>query len=95
MDAPKPSTGIECRRDPRIELDGDVTIRIEASTLTGSGQNISQQGVYFLAEGPVPVTVCVAGRGEVRGRLVRVESRGDGQCGIAVRFDTPHPELLS
>ena len=43
----------------------------------------------------LPVTVVIAGRGEVRGELVRLETIGDGRIGIAVRFDEAKPELAS
>ncbi len=88
------NTGTEARRDRRIGLDGDVTIRFDAGTLAGSGQNISLQGVFFTADGSLPVTVHVAGRGDVRGQLVRVEAMGDGRFGIAVRFDDVQPALV-
>jgi hypothetical protein len=81
------------RRAPRFELDGNVTIQFDGSTLAGSGQNISAQGVFFTSA-TMPVTVVVAGHGEVKGHLVRVESMGDGRIGVAVRFDAPHPELV-
>jgi PilZ domain len=83
------------RQAPRFELDGQVTIQFDASLLAGSGQNISAQGVFFTAAAALPVTVLVAGHGEVKGHLVRVESMGDGRIGVAVRFDAPHPELVS
>jgi hypothetical protein len=84
----------EARRDERLGLDGDVTVRFDAGTLFGSGQNISLQGIFFTALGSLPVTVHVAGRGDVRGHLVRVESLGDGRFGIAVRFDDEQPGLV-
>lgn len=87
-------TGIEGRRSPRVDLDGEVQIRFDAGSIAGSGQNISVQGVFFTAKGALPVTVHIAGRGEVRGQLVRLESMGDGQIGIAVRFDEARPDLV-
>lgn len=86
--------GIEARRDPRVELDNEVTIELGAGAITGSGQNISLQGVFFTTEASLPVTVRIQGRGEVAGRLVRLESMGDGRIGIAVRFDEARPELV-
>lgn len=94
MQQPATQAGAEVRRAPRVDLDGEVTIRFDAGTIVGSGENISVQGVFFTAIGQLPVTVQVAGRGDVRGRLVRLESMGDGRIGIAVRFDDGHPELL-
>lgn len=82
------------RQSPRVELDGEVTIRFDAGAIVGSGENISVQGVFFTADGSLPVTVQVAGRGDVRGRLVRLESMGDGRIGIAVRFDDAQPSLV-
>jgi hypothetical protein len=82
------------RQDPRQPLDGQVTVRFEACTLEGSGQNVSAQGVFFTAMAAIPVTVVVAGHGELQGQLVRVESMGGGRLGIAVRFDAPHPALV-
>ena len=41
----------------RIDLDGKVTIRLAAGAIIGSGQNLSEQGVFFVAEGSVPVEV--------------------------------------
>jgi hypothetical protein len=86
--------GTEARREPRVDIDGGVTIRFEGGTLAGTGQNVSLQGIFFTANGSLPVTVHVAGRGEMRGHLVRVESLGDGSFGIAIRFDDAQPGLV-
>lgn len=86
--------GIRGRQSPRVELDAEVTIRFEAKTIVGSGENISVQGVFFTTDGDLPVVVQVAGRDDVRGRLVRLESMGGGRIGIAVRFDDVHPDLV-
>lgn len=95
MDQPRAQTSIENRRDPRYGLEEQVTIRFEAGTIVGPGQNISLQGVFFTAAASIPVTVEIAGRADVvRGELVRVETMGDGRVGIAVRFQQPNPGLL-
>jgi hypothetical protein len=86
--------GVRGRKHPRVEIDSVVTIRFEAGTIVGSGENISAQGVFFTAEGTLPVTVQVAGERDVRGQLVRLESMGGGRIGIAVRFDAEHPSLV-
>jgi hypothetical protein len=86
--------GIIGRKSPRVALASDVTIRFAAGTLVGSGDNISLQGVFFTADGSVPVIVQVAGHPDVPGKLVRLESMGDGRIGIAVRFDDPQPKLV-
>lgn len=77
------------RRIPeRQALDGDVVVEFDATTLVGPGQNISQQGVFFIADGRVSVKVRIDGDDEERaGEIVRVESMGGGRLGIAVKFD--------
>lgn len=91
----RPQTSIDNRRDPRVDLTEQVTIRFEAGQIVGSGQNISQQGVFFTATASIPVTVRIEGKDEVvYGELVRVESMGNGRVGIAVRFVAPNPGLL-
>ena len=63
--------------------------------MTGSGQNISREGVFFLAEGRVPVHVEIEGRaGSIAGELVRIENMGSGMVGIAVKFDAAHDDLV-
>ena len=63
--------GLRGRRSPRVDIQGEVTIRFDAGSIVGSGENISLQGVFFTADGALPVTVQVAGRGDVTGKLVR------------------------
>ena len=87
-------TGVDARRSPRVELDGQVTIRFDAGTITGSGQNISVQGVYLKTQSSLRVRVQVDGHGEVGGRLIRLDNMGDGQTGLAVLFDEPHPGIV-
>lgn len=87
-------TGIEARRAPRVELDGQVTIRFDVGSIQGSGQNVSSLGVYFSAATRLPVTVQIAGHPPIQGRLVRVDTMGDGQMGIAVQFDQEQQDLV-
>jgi|GEM_PF-6948160 len=88
-------TSNQGRRRERVEMDREVTIRIGEHVLIGNGQNISDQGVFFVAEGRLPVSVEIEGReGALKGELVRTENMGAGQLGIAVRFDSAHPELV-
>ena len=83
------------RQSERVETDRKVTIRIGDQVLVGNGQNISDQGVFFVAEGRLPVQVEIAGRdGVLTGELVRTENMGAGQVGIAVRFDEAHTDLV-
>jgi hypothetical protein len=84
------STTRDHRSDLRINMRETVTVRFDGATVLGSGQNISAQGVFFVAEVAIPVTVQIEGvEHAVRGELVRVQSMGDGRTGIAVRFLAP------
>ena len=75
------------RRDERLPFGDEVTIRIAAQDIQGPGRNVSAQGVYFTTRGALRVEVQVKGQDlPVQGELVRVESMGDGQLGIAIRF---------
>ena len=85
----------EGRRAKRVDLESKVTIRISDQVLVGNGQNSSEQGVFFVAEGRLPVEVQIEGRdGTLAGELVRTENMGSGQLGIAVRFDEAHADLV-
>lgn len=89
------TSSIENRRDPRYDLDRQVTLEFAVGSIIGPGENISQQGVFFTASGALPVTVRIAGvQDPVAAELVRYESMGDGRVGIAVRFVAPMPDLL-
>lgn len=56
MDQHAPATG-QSRRAERQSLAAAVTIEFGAGSIVGSGENISTEGVYFTAEGALPVTV--------------------------------------
>ncbi|MBL8748418.1 MAG: PilZ domain-containing protein [Planctomycetes bacterium] len=89
MDEPRTTT-TDHRRAERVPFAGTVAIEFDTTSLVGSGENISNEGVYFTAEGEVPVLVRMGDGGTtVRARLVRFESMGGGRVGIAVRFDAP------
>ena len=91
----KATSSLDHRRAPRVGFDGQIQVTIEASELQGSGQNLSAQGVFFVAEGRVPVKVTIDGReGELQGEMVRIENMGNGSVGIAVKFDEAHADLL-
>lgn len=80
------------RRQPRIDRAVPIEVRFGTELLVGASANVSADGVYFVAKGPVTVEVRVteAGRTQVhRGRLVRLQSAdaaGD-DLGVAVRFE--------
>ena len=70
-----------------------MTIRFRADAIIGSGQNISDEGVFFLTEASVPVIVEILGRDKpLMGELVRLETMGSGQIGIAVKFEQLQPD---
>ena len=82
-------------RFERVGFDSAVTIRLAGGAIVGNGQNVSEQGVFFLSEGSIPVTVEIDGReGSLPGELVRIENMGAGMVGIAVKFDDTHSDLV-
>ena len=94
MNDPKALTSIDNRRDPRVALEGTVSVEFDGGAVRGSGQNISSLGVFFTVDGSVPVTVHIGGREKaLRGELVRFEKMGEGRIGIAVRFLEPCADL--
>ena len=77
----------ERRRDERRPMDGTVTVHFDEQEIVGPGQNISEQGIFFVAEAAVKVRVQIDGSEEWRdGEVVRVQSMGEGKLGVAVRF---------
>lgn len=87
MDEPRTPVAQNHRRDERMPIDGEVTISIESQQIPGPGRNVSAQGVYFTTAAKIRVLVQAPGHdAPIPGELVRVESMGDGNVGIAVRF---------
>ncbi len=86
---PDPDVSVDERRDtPRVPMGETVTIKIHTDTIVGPGQNISAQGVFFIADAAIKVSVSILGVPEpVAGQLVRVQHMGEGKLGIAVRFE--------
>jgi len=94
MNDPNPQTSTD-RRFERVDFERTVTIRIVGGAIVGSGQNVSEQGVFFVTEGSIPVKVEIEGReGALPGKLVRIENMGAGMVGIAVKFDDSHRDLV-
>ena len=74
-------------------MEEHVTITIQTDEIVGPGQNMSSQGVFFVADTSLKVSVSIQGVAEpVEGHLVRVQQMGEGKLGIAVRF-TEAPDL--
>lgn len=89
------TSSINTRRAERVGFDGTVTVRFDGGDVVGSGQNVSEQGVFFISETPIKVNVEIAGRdGTMTGELVRIENMGAGAVGIAVKFDDTHTDLV-
>lgn len=77
------------RESPRVALDGAVQVRLTGEALEGPGQNLSQDGVYLIAEGEIAVEVLLPGATEYRkGHLVRANQVRDGALGLAIRFSS-------
>lgn len=74
------------RTNERRPLAGKVVVWFDEVPYTGSGLNVSPEGVFFIADGAVRVWVQLEGRDPVAGEVVRVASMGNGQTGIAVAF---------
>lgn len=75
------------RRGDRRDLTGQVVLQVPAQAVTGTGQNVSEDGIYFLASEGLQVEVHVPGEAEPRrGRLLRLQALGEGRFGLAVKF---------
>ena len=75
----------ERRGGDRLPTSAEVAVYID-QPIVGPGQNLSNEGVFFVTEGAIHVRVLVAGEGEREGELIRLESMGEGKLGLAVRF---------
>lgn len=73
------------RNHERSSFENEVSVTFQTDAVCGSGKNISDAGVFFVAEQDVRVRVRI-GDQEVDGFLVRMENHGPGKTGIAVRF---------
>ncbi len=84
----------ERRDNGRKGFARDVTIQFSQAEIVGPGQNISPQGVFFVADTTLRVKVKVDGvEGDLDGELVRVQAMGEDRVGVAVRFLEPLPDL--
>src|SRR5262245_45328127 len=82
----------ERRASARCATRRNVLIFFDAGPVPGPSANVSRDGLYFFADGPIKLTVEVEGKRkpvEVRGRLVRAESLNPTAVGIAIRFEEP------
>tara|TARA_R110002072_G_scaffold27804_2_gene90184 strand:- start:13555 stop:13845 length:291 start_codon:yes stop_codon:yes gene_type:complete len=83
------------RKFDRVGFDSAVTIRLAGGAIVGNGQNVSEQGVFFVSEGSIPVMVEIDGREHpIPGELVRIENMGDGMVGLAVKFADTVTDLV-
>jgi hypothetical protein len=82
-----PPTAADRRGSDRVALDSEVSVQFDPTPILGPGQNISPEGVFFVAAGSIRVQVTISGRDEAyEGELVRLQSMGEGKLGLAVRF---------
>ncbi len=78
----------ERRGSDRIPLEGSVSVKIIEKVILGPSRNISQEGIYFIAEAEMPVEVTLPHSGDVlSGKIVRIGAVREGELGIAIRFD--------
>jgi len=84
MNDSNPSSNSQ-RDSERLRLATEVRVTFQTESVSGPGQNISDSGVFFIAEQDVRVTVRI-GDQEIEGHLVRAEHHGSGKTGLAVRF---------
>lgn len=64
----------------------DVTVVFDGQPLVGPSENLSAEGVFFIAEASLRVRVRV-GTGEwIEGQVVRVQTMAAGKVGLAIRF---------
>lgn len=77
----------ERRSSDRIPLEGSASVRILESEVIGPSRNISQEGIYFIAEAEMPVEVTLPSKDVLKGKIVRIGAVREGELGIAVRFD--------
>lgn len=80
------------RGSPRDPRQVPVEVHFEKLRLLGPSGNLSNEGVYFLAEASIPVSVTISVEGRkksIRGRVVRVGSVNAKTLGVAIQFDQP------
>lgn len=81
------STTSERRGQERANLDGTVTVAFSEQEVVGPGQNMSDEGVFFVASASLRVKVLVnEGEAWREGEVIRVQSMGEGRLGMAIRF---------
>jgi len=64
----------------------DVTVVFDDGPLVGPSENLSREGVFFVARASLRVRVKVGDDEWIEGEVVRVQSMGDGNVGLAVKF---------
>ena len=83
----QPIANEERRVNDRVPLEGPVTVSFVEQEVIGPGENVSDEGVFFIAEAALKVRVRVDDTAEWRdAEIVRVQSMGDGRLGMAARF---------
>ena len=78
------------RRAERRELHSSLRLSIDAQTLAGLTENVSEVGALFFSEESLRVTVEFEEDGQTRsfaGRLVRAQRMSEDRVGYAIEFD--------
>lgn len=86
----RPATTLDARRAERQTLETPVTLRLEADSIEGLSDNLSEAGIMFFTDQPVRCVVELAGpQGPRRytGRIVRLQRMNETNTGLAVEFD--------
>ena len=88
MDQHEPTQVDERRVVRREQLEGVVTVQFDEHTVVGPGQNVSDEGVFFVVEDALRVKVQLDSGGDAwrDAEVIRVQSMGDGKLGIAIKF---------
>jgi hypothetical protein len=85
-----PTTEGNRRRAERRELHSNLRLSLDAQSIEGLTENVSDVGALFFSEGSLRVTVEFEDEGETRrytGRLVRAQRMSEDRVGYAIEFD--------
>lgn len=74
------------RGEDRRASDAPVTVRVEAQTIEGRADNVSDHGVFLFAPSRLSVEVTIDGRVR-RGRIVRLQSMTASEIALAIELE--------
>ena len=76
----------ERRSSDRNPMMKSVEVRFSEESVTGPGQNVSEDGVLFITQESLRVRVRIGDEQWADGELIRVQNMGEGRIGVAVKF---------